>query len=87
MAYVFVEEVKVLLELLRGERAGRIVAGVVVDVGHEHGGRKVGSIVFAAALVAVSARANFKVEAAVELVLFRAVQRRQQCCHFGAVKS
>ena len=67
---VFVESVKVVLELRRVHICFGIVGGVLVEVREEDGLAVGGLDVFAGAAVAVAAGADFVVETAIYFVLF-----------------
>ena len=80
---VLVEGVEVVLEL-RGREAGLVVVcGVLVEVREQDGLRVGGLDVFARAAVAVAAGADLVVEAAVDLVLFRAEDGGEVVGHGG----
>jgi len=66
---VFVECVKVVLQLARVQLVLRVVGWVLVEVRQKDGLRVGGLDVFPRATVAVAARANLVVEGAVDLVL------------------
>lgn len=63
---IFIDVVKVLLDLWFGKGAVGVVRGVVVDVGDEDGLREVGLDVFPWASVAVSAGSDFEIERTVD---------------------
>jgi len=67
---IFVESVKVVLELGRVHLCFGIVGGVLVEVGEEDGLAVGGLDVFAGTAVAVAAGADFVVETAIYFVLF-----------------
>jgi hypothetical protein len=67
---VFVEGVKVLLDLLRVQCVSGVVDWVLVDVSTENGLTELRTNMFSTASIAVSACANFVVERTIYFVLF-----------------
>ncbi len=78
--HVLKELVQVVLQLVFCQSAGRRVTGVLVAVQHDHCLGEIGLDVFSGAAVSMATGADLEIEGAVDLVLFRAIDRCQVVC-------
>jgi len=72
---IFINVVKIFLDLGLGQIAAGIMRGVMVDIGNEDGLREVGLDVFTRTAISMSTSTDFEVEGAVDPGVSRKVQR------------